>query len=151
MLVKVMSIFNCDSDKLFSEVKKTKSLIYIVKPLVRFVEVPEHPLPEVWKENNYLIKMYIFGFIPFGKQWIVISVDNDNKNIRDNGYSKLIKKWDHNIYLKDIGNNKTLYVDTIDINAGILTPLIVLFANILYRLRQKRWTKLINNAFNYNI
>lgn len=53
--------------------------------------------------------MYVFGFIPFGKQWIIVFVDDDNKNIRDNGYSKLIKKLDHNIYLKDIVENKTLY------------------------------------------
>ncbi|MBD0384725.1 hypothetical protein [Paenibacillus sedimenti] len=151
MLVKVMSVFNCDADELFKEVRKTKSLIYIGKPLVKFVQLPIHPLPEVWKEGRYLLKMYILGFIPFGKQWIVISVDNDIKHIRDNGYSKLIKKWDHNIYLKDIGNNKTLYADTIDINAGILTIFIVLFAHIFYRLRQKRWSKLINNKFNYNV
>ncbi|WP_108672431.1 hypothetical protein [Peribacillus acanthi] len=151
MWVKVMSVFNCDADELFKEVKNTKSLMYIGKPLVKFVQLPKHPLPELWKEGRYLLKMYILGFIPFGKQWIVISVDNDIKHIRDNGYSKLIKKWDHNIYLKDIGNNKTLYVDTIDINAGILTIFIVLFAQIFYRLRQKRWSKLINNKFNYSV
>lgn len=144
-----MSVFNCDSEELFNEIKKTSSLIYIGKPLVKFV--PIYPLPEMWEEGKYLIKMYILGFIPFGKQWIVISVDKDNKHIRDNGYSKLIKKWDHNIYLKDIGNHKTLYADTIEINAGILTIFIVLFANIFYRLRQKRWSKLIINKFNYNV
>ncbi|MDQ0063348.1 hypothetical protein [Paenibacillus harenae] len=151
MLVKVMSVFNCDSEKLFHEVKKSKSLVYIGKPLVKFVQLPKHPLPEVWEDGKYPIKMYILGFIPMGKQWIVISVHNDNKRIRDNGYSNLIKKWDHNIHLTDIGDNKTLYVDTIDINAGILTYFIVLFANVFYRWRQKRWSKLINNKFNYNV
>ncbi|MDQ0114865.1 hypothetical protein [Paenibacillus harenae] len=151
MLVKVMSVFNCDSEKLFHEVKKSKSLVYIGKPLVKFVQLPKHPLPEVWEDGKYPIKMYILGFIPMGKQWIVISVHNDNKRIRDNGYSNLIKKWDHNIHLTDIGDNKTLYVDTIDINAGILTYFIVLFANVFYRWRQKRWRKLINNKFNYNV
>lgn len=146
-----MSVFNCDSETLFHEVKKSKSLVYIGKPLVRFVQLPEHPLPEVWEDGNYPIKMYLLGYIPFGKQWIVISVQNDNKHIRDNGYSNLIKKWDHNIHLTDIGDNKTLYVDTIDINAGILTYFIVLFANVFYRWRQKRWSKLINNKFNYNV
>lgn len=150
MLVKVMSIYNCEKERLYSEIKKSKSLFYIGKPLVRFVQLPEHSIPEIWEEGRYLIKMYILGFIPFGKQWIVISIDNDKKNIRDNGYSKLIKKWDHNIYLKDLGNNKSLYVDTIDINAGLLTPFIVMFANVFYRLRQKRWKKLIKNNFTYD-
>lgn len=149
MLVKVMSIFNCDSEELFREVKKTESLFYIAKPLIKFVQLPEHPLPELWEEGKYPVKMYILGFIPFGKQWIVISIDNNNLRMRDNGYSKLIKKWDHNIYLKGVGENKTLYTDTIDINAGILTIFIAMFANIFYRWRQKRWRRLINNHFNY--
>ena len=144
-----MSVFDCDSEELFMEIKRTKSLIYITKPLVKFVQLPEHPLPELWEEGKYLVKMYILRFIPFGKQWIVISIDNNKLHIRDNGYSKLIKKWDHNIYLKDIGNNKTLYADTIDINAGVLTIFVVLFASIFYRCRQKRWNKLIKNKFNY--
>ena len=149
MLVKVMSVFNCDSEELFGEVKKTESLFYIAKPLIKFLQLPEHPLPELWGEGKYPVKMYILGFIPFGKQWIVISIDNNNLHIRDNGYSKLIKKWDHNIYLKGVGENKTLYTDTIDINAGILTIFIAMFANIFYRWRQKRWRRLINNHFNY--
>jgi hypothetical protein len=149
MLVKVMSVFNCDSNELFREVKKTESLFYIAKPLIKFVQLPEHPLPELWKEGKYPVKMYILGFIPFGKQWIAISIYNNNLHIRDNGYSKLIKKWDHNIYLKGVGENKTLYTDTIDINAGILTIFIAMFAKIFYRWRQKRWRRLINNHFNY--
>ena len=108
-------------------------------------------MPEVWEDGKYLVKMYIFGNIPFGKQWIVISLYDEEKRIRDNGYSHLIKKWDHNIHIKDICSDKTHYVDTIDIKAGILTIFVVLFANLFYRERQKRWRKLIHNQFNYDI
>jgi hypothetical protein len=149
MLVKVKSVFDCDSEDLFREIKKTNSLIYVAKPLVRFVQLPEHPLPELWEEGKYVVKMYILSFIPFGKQWIVISIDNNKLNMTDNGYSKLIKKWDHTISLKNVGNNKTLYADTIDINAGGLTIFVVLFAHVFYRWRQKRWNKLIQNKFTY--
>jgi len=100
MLVKVMSVFNCDSEELFREVKKTESLFYIAKPLIKFVQLPEHPLPELWEEGRYPVKMYILGFIPFGKQWIVISIHNNNLHIRDNGYSKLIKKMGSQYILK---------------------------------------------------
>ena len=149
MLVKVMSVFDCSSQQLFTEMKKTKSLVYIAKPLIKFVPLPEHPLPEVWEEGKYLVNMYLFSFIPLGTQWIVLSVDYDKLILRDNGYSKWIKKWDHHIYLKDIGNNKTLYADTIEIDAGPLTVFVALFAGIFYRWRQKRWRKLIKNNFDY--
>jgi hypothetical protein len=151
MLVKVMSVFNCNTYELFNEVKKSKSLFYIAKPLVKFVQLQNHPLPEQWENGKYLVKMYLLGFIPFGTQWIVISVDDDMNRIRDNGYSRVIKKWDHIIHLKGIENNKTLYVDTIEIKAGFLTPFITLFAHLFYRSRQKRWKKLINNNFDYTL
>lgn len=67
MLVKVRSVFDCDSEELFREIKRTKSLIYIAKPIVRFVQLPDHSLPEIWEEGKYVVKMYILSFIPFGK------------------------------------------------------------------------------------
>jgi hypothetical protein len=151
MFIKVRSVFDCNASDLFNEVKKSKSLLYIAKPLVKFVPVENHPLPDTWEEGKYLVKMYIFGFIPFGTQWIVISVDEQAKHIRDNGYSQVISKWDHHIQLEGLERNKTLYVDTIEISAGALTPFVVSFAHLFYRWRQRRWKKLITNKFNYNI
>lgn len=148
-MVRVTSIFNCDSKKLFSEIKKTKSLFYIAKPLIKFVHKPVSLLPEKWKDGKYPFKMYFLGFIPLGTQWIVITIDDSNRCITDNGYSRFIKKWDHKIFVKEIGNEKTLYIDEINISAGILTPFKVLFAHTFYRLRQRNWKKLINNGFNY--
>jgi hypothetical protein len=148
MFVTVRSIFDCSSDELFKEVKKSKSLLYIAKPFVKFV--PVNPLPDTWEEGKYLVRMYIFGFIPFGTQWIVISVDEQTKHIRDNGYSQMISKWDHHIHLESLATNKTLFVDTIEIKAGPLTLFVVLFAHLFYRWRQRRWRKLITSKFNYN-
>lgn len=150
MLVIVKSVLNCNSGRLFNEVKKSKSFLYICKPLVQFLPLPAQPFPEEWKEGKYWVKVYLLGFIPFGKQWIVITIDQNQKHIRDNGYSKFISKWDHHIDLTDIGNNQTLYTDTINISAGMFTPFIVLFAHVFYRWRQKRWKKLIKYNFNYD-
>lgn len=148
-MVKVASIFDCNSEVLFNEVKKTKSLFYIGKPLIQFVQLSNYPLPEIWEDGKYPTKMYMLGFIPVGIQWIVMTVDESRMYFRDNGYSKLIKKWDHKFYLKKIENDKTLYIDEVDINAGIFTPFIILFAHLFFRLRQRNWKRLIKNKFNY--
>lgn len=150
MLVIVKSVFDCNSNRLFDEVKKSKLLLYISKPLVKFVPLRTQPLPRKWREGKYLVEMYLLGFIPLGEQWIVITIDHDQKHIRDNGHSKLINRWDHHINLTDLGNNKTLYTDSIDIEAGALTLFIVLFACAFYRWRQKRCKMLIKHQFNYN-
>ncbi|PSL32972.1 hypothetical protein B0H99_11082 [Planomicrobium soli] len=150
MLVTVKSVFNCNSDRFFDEIRKSKSLLYISKPLIKFKSLRRQLLPRELSEGKYLVKMYLLGLIPLGKQWIVITIDPNKKLIRDNGYSKLISKWDHQISLINIGNHKTLYTDAIEIDAGVLTPVIGVFAYIFYRWRQKRWKKLIKRNFNYD-
>lgn len=148
MKVQVKSVFDCESKRLFDEIKKTKSLIYIAKPLIRF-EPYNRNLIDKWQDGNYLFSMYFLEFLPIGKQWIVISIDDENMKIRDNGHSKLIKKWDHIISVEKINDKKSLYTDTIDIKAGFFTIFIFLYAHIFYRYRQSRWKKIIKNNFNY--
>lgn len=148
MKVQVKSIFECRSKRLFDEIKKTKSLIYIAKPLIKFVPYNGN-LMDRWEDGKYLFSMYFLEFLPIGKQWIVISIDDENMKMRDNGYSKLIKKWDHIISVEKIDDKNSLYTDTIDIKAGALTIFIVLYAHIFYRYRQLRWKKIIKNKFNY--
>ena len=87
MLGKVMSVFNCDSEELFGEVEKTKSL-YIAKPLIKFRQLRSIDCLNDGRKGSILLKCTILGFIPFGKQWIVISIDNNTVGMRDNGYSK---------------------------------------------------------------
>ena len=151
MQVKIESVFPCSTERLMKELEKIKSFIYVGKPMVHFVELPGHRLPEYWAEGKYLVEMRLFGILPLGNQWIVLSINREERHIRDNGYSSLIKKWDHNITLQEQDKGMTLYRDTIDIEAGGFTPFVVLFAQMFFRWRQKRWRKLINNQFNYEI
>lgn len=149
MVVKELSIFNCDANRLFYEVMCSKSLFYVTRPLVKFIETSEYPIPEKWRDGKYLVKMKLLGIVPFAKQWIVIETDEANHHLLDDGYSRLIKRWRHDIYVIEIGENKALYIDHVDIKAGVLTPFVYLYACIFYRHRQKRWGKLIENNWIY--
>ena len=101
MKVSVSSIFDCNAKKLFAEIKKTKSLMYVARPLIKF-SLSRGDLKAEWTDGKYLFSMYFLSFFPIGKQWIVISVDDKNMRIRDNGYSKLISKWNHIISVEEI-------------------------------------------------
>jgi hypothetical protein len=82
----------------------------------------------------------MLGFLPFGKQAIVISFPKSVGGflLRDNGYSGLIKVWDHKISITtDAG--RTRYNDSVTIHAGVLTLPVWLFAQAFYRHRQRRW------------
>jgi len=124
--------------------------MHITTPLVNFLPCGTMQLPQVWEEGTYWVSVRIFGFIPIGKQAIVITYPETPKgfSIRDNGHSMLIKKWDHRITIEPSGDG-TLYRDHVTIDAGVFTFIVWAFAQVFYRHRQRRWRQLVANGFNY--
>ena len=88
-------MFDCDRDTLFAEIMKSKSFFYVSHPMVKCVPEKGYPIPEIWENGKYLVKMKVFGIVPFPKQWIVMSVYKKEYRLCDNGYSSAIKKWCH--------------------------------------------------------
>ena len=54
----------------------------------------------------------------------------------------LIRRWNHDIIVVAAGDSRCNYRDRIDIDAGIFTPAVVLYARWFYRARQHRWRAL---------
>ncbi len=142
MKLKIQTLLPVPASIVWRELQKSETLDFIAAPMVVFnykTTKPEH-----WHKGNFEVELKLFGFIPFGSQTISISFPDTVNNklfLRDNGYSNLISKWDHLISVEPLGEN-TLYADSLEINAGILTPFIWLFACLFYSHRQKRWVKL---------
>lgn len=152
MRIRLTTVLNCPKERAWQAVQTTRLLEYIAAPLVRFDPLQPSRLPETWVEGSYQVSMKIFGWFSFGKHWIVISkpqAENGPYHIRDNGYGDHIKKWDHWINIQDALDEKTLYTDQVDIEAGLLTPVVWLFSQVFYRYRQRRWRELVKNNFQY--
>ncbi len=129
---------------------QTSALLHhVAAPLIRF-SPRSAPFPMLWLPGEYRAWMWLFGLIPIGWQAVVIShppADGDTRFVRDNGYSPLIMRWDHWIAISPHPEGGTHYVDRVEIEAGLLTPLIVAFARIFYAHRQRRWRKLAQTGF----
>ena len=123
-------------------------MLYITAPIIRFEPV-EGSFPARWEARDYPAKLYAFGFLPLGQQTIGIEyppIEGDCRTLRDNGRGQLIKRWDHWL-LVEPEDGGTRYTDRVDIEAGILTPFIALYAQMFFAHRQRRWRKLINSKF----
>lgn len=150
MIVNVETIFKIDYDKFIDLIDQPELLMHVASPLMKFIPVGFKAFPKRWEEKTYPVKLKVFGVIPFGEHNIVIEkIKKDSLTeyvLRDNGFGKIIKRWDHWILIKRIGNN-IQYIDRIDIKAGILTFFVYIFTNIFYRWRQMKWKKLIKYGF----
>ena len=126
---------------MWEELQKVTSLMYVAFPIIAFKPSPETVLPDKWELNKtYELKLYFLNFIPFGKHFIeIVTIDHENKYILSNETGFLAKKWNHLLELKKINTAKISYTDTIEIEAGLLSPFVWGFSHMFYRHRQKRW------------
>jgi hypothetical protein len=91
--------------------------------------------------------MWLFGIIPLGRQWIIVSRPNAQgeqaRQLLDDGQGDVAKVWRHSITVRTLSPGTTAYRDDVEVSAGLLTPLVWAFAFVLYRWRQSRWRGLI--------
>lgn len=100
MKVALSTVINLPPDDVWRRVQTPELLMHIAAPLVRFRMLEPAQASNFGEQERFLVDLTLFGFLPFGKQWIVPSVHVDNpaawpKRLRDNGNSALIKTWDH--------------------------------------------------------
>lgn len=150
MQVDVSTELDCPTSVAIAQAKTTRLLKFIAYPLVQFTPIEPRTWPDTWSPGTHWFGVRILGFVPFGKQAIVISYPESTAGfvLRDNGHSTLVKVWDHTISISTV-HGRTRYRDTVTIDAGVLTWPIWLFAQVFYRHRQRRWRQLAAHGFRY--
>lgn len=122
MQVDISTDLECSMDDAITHAVTTRLLNFVAYPLVQFTPLEPYIWPQTWAEGTYWVGVRIFGFVPFGKQAIVISYPASGAGflLRDNGDSALLKVWDHTISISTI-NGRTRYRDTVTVHAGLLS------------------------------
>ncbi|QLL09724.1 hypothetical protein [Mycobacterium vicinigordonae] len=84
-----------------------------------------------------------FHVVPAYRHTIeIVEVDAATGTIRTHEHGGVLKTWNHTLHVEPLGANSCRYSDTVDIDAGVLTDVVVAVANGIYRYRQRRWRKL---------
>ena len=150
MLIRRSTILDVPAERAWTMVRQSRLLEHVAYPLQVFDPVEPSRLPEVWTDGSYRVRCRTLGLIPTGEQWIVIStIDKgpDRYLLRDDGHGDLASRWDHLITIRSVSAGRCLYMDEIEVRAGLLTPFVAAFAWISYRHRQRRWRQLVASDF----
>lgn len=145
MQVLIETMLPMAAHDVLARLRTTALLRYAAAPIMHFVPLDPSQFPEEWAEGEYRVATRLFGLIPLGQQTIDITFDGSSKDayaVRDNGHGDLARRWDHRINVVAIDDRWTCYRDTVDVEAGLLTPFVWLFAQGFYRHRQRRWRML---------
>jgi hypothetical protein len=140
MIVDVSTVLNCSAAKAWNEVQKSSLLLHVIWPLARVVSTGA-PFPERWSPGSTIqCKLFVFGIIPMGVHTLLLEkIDQKNYEIQSREHDPLVARWDHLISIKPLDDSRSIYRDTIDIDAGSLTFAVWAWANWFYRHRQRRW------------
>lgn len=130
---------NIPSEDAWFLVKQSKTLIYVCKGLLAFNG--SNSFPEQWREGAIIhTRLLFFGVIPAWQHSLRFeSISNELKIILTQEKGGLVQSWNHEIKVEEKSSTSCIYTDTVDIKAGLFTPLVWLFASFLYRYRQRRW------------
>lgn len=128
-------------EEVWAKVQTPALLEFVAKGMIRFYPT-EEGFPKTWETGKtYSTRMRIWGVLPFGGiHYLKIEkIDTSEYQIATHEWDNRAKIWKHEITLKDLGNGRTHYEDSIIIYGGGLTGLITRFARRFYIHRQKRW------------
>ena len=141
MRVFVESVLPCDADLAWEEVQHSALLVGVARPFVLIEPMPGEAFPIRWTApTTHLCRCFLFGLIPLGTRTLTFArIDHDLREIHTRESDPLIRQWDHCIRIKPLGKSRCHYSDEIELDAGVLTPLVWLFTTGFYMHRQRRW------------
>lgn len=151
MPVQLTTYLDAPPTQVWEHVRRPSLLRYVAAPLVTFRSREPAGFPDVWSDGAHRVWMFAFGVLPLGPQTVGIEIgphEQDVYRVRDNGSGLLARVWDHRIAIEAHGAGSR-YTDSVTIDAGLLTPLVSVFAMIFYRWRQHRWRRLVRRGFRY--
>ena len=138
MIVQISAQLPISADKAWEKVKESRTLLFVTRGLLGF---SGENFPVEWKTGETVkTRLLLFNFIPAWNHEIsFVRIDDERRELYTNEKGGLISVWNHLIKIDEKPANSCLYTDRIEIEAGLLTPIVWFFAQLFYRYRQMRW------------
>ncbi len=150
MRIELSTVLESPPNDIYQELSKSERCLQVSKPLLTFQPLDPEILPETWQPGDYRVRMKLFNVIPFGEHTLRVSIIESNDTpgmeryiLQDDGQGVWVSRWDHLAIVRSNRQGVTHYTDHINIEAGILTPVVWLFAGIFYAYRQSRWRQIV--------
>jgi ligand-binding SRPBCC domain-containing protein len=130
------------AEKVWAAVKTPRAFRFVTKGLLTMPAIDDRA--NDWVEGETVTGwVFLFGLVPFSRHRLRFAeIDDASRTLRSNEGGGLLRKWDHDIEVTPLGENRCLYRDRIELEAGLVTPLIWIWARWFYRTRQQRWRNL---------
>ncbi|MGD8244871.1 MAG: hypothetical protein PVI63_06740 [Anaerolineae bacterium] len=142
MIARIQTELPSPAEKVWQALLKRDTFLYITRGMLGFQGADQWP--EVFGEGLEIETRLVFlHLIPGWKHRLrVVRIDEEKREMASEEEGGLIQQWNHRIFVERVAAQRCRYTDEIDIEAGLLTGIVWVYAHIFYRYRQARWRRL---------
>jgi len=138
--VQITHDYNVPPQQLWDIVTDYGALKEIMKGIVSYTATPSGQLKSGQKMN---IEVSLLGKLPKQPYYMeVVSCDHETMTVQSFERGAGVKSWRHNMRVTATETGARL-TDTIEIDAGLMTPIFGLWARFLYKARHKPRLRLL--------
>lgn len=130
------------ADVVWSALSSPAAFVLVANGMIRFPAAERALGP--WREGDVVEGWtFLFGVLPWSRHHLRLhAIDATSRTLESREHGGLVRRWDHTIVVTPLGARRCRYEDRIEIDAGVLTPVVVAFARVFYRYRQRNWRQL---------
>ena len=139
-LVRVSTDLPIPAETAFELAQKPELFKYVVRGVFRVSGLPEVDGP-IEPGQELSARLWFFGFLPAWTHHLRL-VSIEPYEIYSNEHGGPVTKWNHRLIFEPTSESSCRYTDEVEIDAGLSTPSVWLFAQLVYRYRQRRWRML---------
>jgi hypothetical protein len=147
MRIRTETVLDCAAQRAWELIIQVSTTCQISLPLLR-LEAAEGTFPALFTEKSTLLcRPYLHGRTEMPVRTIFCErVDSQAMFIQTRESDRKIATWDHLMRVTPIpsvsGQSRCLYLDEVEIQAGLSTMVVAAWAKYLYRHRQRRLQEL---------
>jgi hypothetical protein len=132
-----------DADRVWQAMQHPASFSYVCRGVIGLPALAgrTEPMHEGELGTAWLL---LFHVIPLSHHTIhLVKVDPANRTMQSREHGGMLRQWNHTLHVEPISPRTCRYRDTVEIDAGPLTPIVARASIWIYRYRQRRWHKLV--------
>lgn len=119
---------------------RATTLRYVLAPWLDLVPVGE--VPDAVREGDEVsVRLRFLGVLPAWTHTLRVERLGE-REIVSSEHGGPVTAWNHRLTFEPTSAASCRYTDRVNVRAGLLTPVVALFAHAIYRWRQARWRRL---------
>lgn len=140
VVVSITTKLPLSADEAWQTLTRKSTFLYITRGMVGYSGAEAWPERLFCPRASIVMKLRLFHFLPPTPHFVeIVRVDEDARQVETRESGGIVRIWKHHMQVEAIHSNLCRYTDRIEIQAGLLTPAVWLFAILFYRYRQMRW------------